>query len=372
MGEGAEISKKWILVTGGCGFIGSHTLVPILEANYSIVVVDDLSNSNSFSLDRVAEIVGLDEKERAERIAFYKVNLCDEVALRDMFESCPTFVSCIHFAGLKAVGDSTREPLKYYHNNLTGIFNLLSLMEEFNCRSFVFSSSATVYGFPETMPITESAPVGQGITNAYGRTKFMSEEVLRDFHKSAPQWSITILRYFNPVGAHPSGLIGEDPNGIPNNLMPYVSQVAVGRREHLTVFGGDYDTPDGTGVRDYLHVMDLAEGHLSAIRYMEKKGSGLNIFNLGTGNGYSVLDLVKAMEKACGHEIEYVIGPRRPGDISTCYADASLAKKEMGWSAEKDLDDMCKDTWCWQEKNPQGYTGKEGKILPQKRGAPSS
>ena len=265
----------------------------------------------------------------------------------------------------QAVGESQRIPLRYYHNNMTGTFVLLGLMEEFGCRSIAFSSSATVYGAADVMPITEETPVGVGITNAYGRTKYMIEEVLKDHYNSVSlndngakpkqPWAVTLLRYFNPVGAHPSGEIGEDPNGIPNNLMPYVSQVAVGRREFLTVFGDDYDTPDGTGVRDYLHVMDLAEGHLSAIQYMAKKGSGLFTFNLGTGNGYSVLDMVKAMEKACGHEIKYKIGKRRPGDIATCYSDASLAEKEMGWKATRGLDEMCSDLWCWQQKNPNGF-----------------
>jgi len=268
----------------------------------------------------------------------------------------------IHFAGLKAVGESQRIPLNYYENNMNSTFNVIRLMEEFGCYNLVFSSSATVYGSADVMPITENTPVGVGITNAYGRTKYMIEEVLKDFYNSQSltkteknPWSITLLRYFNPIGAHPSGLIGEDPNGIPNNLMPYVSQVAVGRRDFLTIFGNDYNTSDGTGVRDYLHVMDLAEGHLSAIQYMDKKGSGLFTFNLGTGNGCSVLDMVKAMEKACGHEVKYKIGPRRPGDIATCYADASLAEKEMNWKATRGLDEMCSDLWCWQKKNPQGF-----------------
>ncbi len=246
---------------------------------------------------------------------------------------------------------------------MTGTFILLNLMEEYNCRSIVFSSSATVYGSAETMPITEDTPVGVGITNAYGRTKYMIEEVLKDHYNSVAvrketdtkAWSITLLRYFNPVGAHPSGMIGEDPNGIPNNLMPYVAQVAVGRREYLTVFGDDYDTPDGTGVRDYIHVMDLAEGHLSAIQYMAKKKTGLFTFNLGTGNGNSVLQMLEAMEKACGHELNYQIGDRRPGDIATCYADPALAEKEMGWKATRTLDEMCADLWSWQSKNPNGY-----------------
>jgi UDP-glucose 4-epimerase len=326
-----------------------------------VVVVDNLVNSNAISLEKVAEIVGLSKEDKEKRLVFHKVDICDEPALRKVFESSPKFISCIHFAGLKAVGESTRLPLLYYENNLSGTFVLLRLLDEFDCHSIVFSSSATVYGAAEKMPITEDTPVGVGITNAYGRTKYMIQEILRDFDNSktlngeTTDWSVTILRYFNSVGAHPTGLIGEDPNGIPNNLMPYVAQVAVGRREYLTVFGNDYDTPDGAGVRDYLHVMDLAEGHLSAINYMEAKKDGLFVFNLGTGNGYSVLDMATAMGKACGHEIKYKIGERRPGDIAVCYADASLAKKEMHWEATRNLDEMCRDLWCWQEKNPNGF-----------------
>ncbi len=290
--------------------------------------------------------------------------MCNEEAMRAIFESSPQFEACIHFAGLKAVGESQAIPLKYYENNMTGTFILLRLMEEYNCRRMVFSSSATVYGSADTMPITEDTPVGVGITNAYGRTKYMIEEVLKDHYNSfaarkeedsSKEWCVTILRYFNPVGSHPSGMIGEDPNGIPNNLMPYVAQVAVGRREYLNVFGNDYDTPDGTGVRDYIHVMDLAEGHLSAIQYMAKKEKGLFTFNLGTGNGNSVLEMLKAMEKACGHELKYRIAERRHGDVTICYADSSLAEKEMGWKATRTLDEMCADLWCWQEKNPNGY-----------------
>jgi UDP-glucose 4-epimerase len=268
---------------------------------------------------------------------------------------------------LQAVGESQKIPLRYYENNMTGTFILLRLMDQYNCRSIVFSSSATVYGSADIMPITEETTVGVGITNAYGRTKYMIEEVLKDYYHSVAirgeentkPWTITILRYFNPVGSHPSGSIGEDPNGIPNNLMPYVAQVAVGRREFLTVFGDDYDTPDGTGVRDYIHVMDLAEGHLAAIQYMAAKkasvGGGLFTFNLGTGHGNSVIQMLKAMEKACGHELKYKIGDRRPGDIATCYADAALAEKEMGWKATRTLEEMCKDLWCWQSKNPNGF-----------------
>jgi len=365
MSSSSPSSSPCILVTGGCGYIGSHTITCLLQApeNYSVVVIDNLSNASSKSLDRVATICDLSEEEKNKRLVFHNVDICDEDAMRKVFESSPKFEACIHFAGLKAVGESQKIPLRYYENNMTGTFILLRLMEEFNCRRMVFSSSATVYGSADTMPITEDTPVGVGITNAYGRTKYMIEEVLKDHYNSvgvrkeedSKAWCVTILRYFNPVGSHPSGMIGEDPNGIPNNLMPYVAQVAVGRREFLTVFGDDYDTPDGTGVRDYIHVMDLAEGHLSAIQYMAKKEKGLFTFNLGTGNGNSVLEMLKAMEKACGHELKYKIGERRPGDIGTCYADPNLAEKEMGWKATRTLEEMCADLWCWQEKNPNGY-----------------
>ncbi|CAJ1969292.1 unnamed protein product [Cylindrotheca closterium] len=355
------MSVPTILVTGGCGYIGSHTIITLLEKGYNVVVVDNLVNSSKVSIDRVAEIVNLNKEERTKRLVVHEVDVCDKEGLRKVFESSPTFQACIHFAGLKAVGESTQIPLKYYHNNLTGTFILLELMDEFNCHSIVFSSSATVYGAADKMPITEDTPVGAGITNAYGRTKYMIEEILRDFYKSKTlggaetDWSVVVLRYFNPVGNHSSGKIGEDPTGIPNNLMPYVAQVAIGRREFLTVFGSDYSTHDGTGVRDYIHVVDLAEGHLSAIQYTDKKKSGIFTFNLGTGNGYSVLDMVKAMGKACGHEIKYKLGDRRPGDIATCYADASLAKAEIGWEAKLTLEDMCRDLWSWQSQNPNGF-----------------
>uniref|UniRef100_A0A7S2RD13 UDP-glucose 4-epimerase n=1 Tax=Eucampia antarctica TaxID=49252 RepID=A0A7S2RD13_9STRA len=356
-------SGPTILVTGGCGYIGSHTITCLLNSpkNFSIVVVDSLCNSSPVSLDRVVEICKLSEDERKKRLVRHDVDLCDEAGLRKMFESSPKFDFCIHFAGLKSVGESSKVPLKYYENNIQGSLVLFRLMEEFDCRNIVFSSSATVYGAVDVMPITESATVGMGITNPYGRTKYMLELILTDFYNSvvnrpdAKPWGVTLLRYFNPVGNHPSGLIGEDPNGIPNNLMPYVSQVAVGRRDFLTVFGGDYDTPDGTGVRDYIHVVDLAEGHLAAVEYMAKKGGGLYTFNLGSGNGSSVLGMVKAMEKACGHEIKYKIGPRRPGDIGICYADPSYAEKELGWKATRGLDEMCRDLWSWQSKNPNGF-----------------
>lgn len=362
----------FILITGGCGYVGSHTISILLNSplKYSVVVVDNLVNSSSLSLDRVADICNMDAEEQKSRIIFHEANLCDVVAMRKVFEDQKArtggapFAGCIHFAGLKAVGESSRLPIMYYENNIMGTLILLKLMEEFECRNMVFSSSATVYGAADEMPITEETSVGTGITNAYGRTKYMIEEILGDYSRShsiigAKEWSITILRYFNPVGAHPSGKIGEDPDGPPNNLMPYVSQVAVGRREFLTVFGDNYDTPDGTGVRDYIHVMDLADAHMSALNYMDKKGSGLFVFNIGTGNGYSVLDMVAAMQKASGKDIKCKMGDRRPGDISTCYSDASLAKQEMGWEAKLGLDEMCRDLWSWQSNNPQGYATKK-------------
>jgi UDP-glucose 4-epimerase len=361
MSSTATSPRPKVLVTGGCGYIGSHTIVLLLEQGYDVVVVDNLVNSSVVSLDRVAEIVGLtDPAERDQRLIFHQVDICREDELRKVFERHGRFHSAIHFAGLKAVGESTRLPLKYYENNLVGTFVLLNLMDEFHCYKIVFSSSATVYGAADKMPITEETTVGMGITNAYGRTKYMIEEILKDFYNSktlgaTTDWSITILRYFNPVGAHPSGKIGEDPSGIPNNLMPYVAQVAVGRREFLTVFGNDYPTPDGTGVRDYLHVVDLAEGHIAALNYMDKKGSGTFTFNLGTGNGYSVLDMCTAMSKACGHEIRYQFGDRRPGDIAVCYADPTKAQTEMKWTAKLNLDEMCRDLWAWQSQNPNGF-----------------
>ncbi|KAL7575812.1 hypothetical protein ACA910_003137 [Epithemia clementina (nom. ined.)] len=369
--------QRTVLVTGGCGYIGSHTLVCLLEQGYKVVVVDNLSNSSVTSLERVRKIVGLPPQQpSAEQasaddcLVFYELDICEEVKLRQVFveqsnkQNGRPFFSCIHFAGLKAVGESTKIPLRYYENNLGGTFTLLKLLDEYGCHSIVFSSSATVYGAAKEMPITEQAIVGLGITNAYGRTKYMVEEILKDFYNSmtlegkATDWSVVLLRYFNPIGAHPSGLIGEDPNGIPNNLMPYVAQVAVGRRPKLTVFGNDYaESHDGTGVRDYLHVMDLSEGHLSAIHYMDEKKSGLFTFNLGTGKGYSVLDMIHAMREASGTEIPYEIGPRRPGDIAICYADAEAAATEMGWRAKRNLKDMCKDLWNWQSQNPNGYAG---------------
>ena len=333
-----------VLVTGGAGYIGSHTCVQLLEAGYDIVVLDNLSNSSEESLSRVKKITGRDFK-------FYKADLLDYDATDAVFAE-NDIDAVIHFAGLKAVGESVSIPLRYYHNNITGTLNLLDIMSKHNVKRIVFSSSATVYGDPHTVPIKEDFPLS--CTNPYGRTKLMLEEILRDLHVSDKEWNIAILRYFNPVGAHESGLIGEDPNGIPNNLVPYISQVAVGKLACLSVFGDDYDTPDGTGVRDYIHVVDLANGHLKAL---EKISSSVGVvtYNLGTGTGYSVLDMVRAFGKACGKDVNYKIVERRPGDIGACYADPEKAERELGFRAEKNLDDMCRDTWRWQSQNPNGY-----------------
>jgi len=333
-----------ILITGGAGYIGSHTCVELLEKNHEIVVVDNLSNSKKESLKRIESITG-------KSLIFYKADLRDRDRLKKIFHKHPVD-AVIHFAGLKAVGESVQIPLEYYHNNITGTLTLCEVMQESGVKSLVFSSSATVYGDPETVPIREDFPVGA--TNPYGRTKLMIEEILRDLHVSDPEWRIALLRYFNPVGAHPSGEIGEDPNGIPNNLMPFIAQVAVGKLPELKVFGKDYTTPDGTGVRDYIHVVDLAKGHLQALEKLNT-ATGVYTYNLGTGKGYSVLEMVRAFEKACGKKIPYQITKRRPGDIAECYADPTLALKELGWKTEKTLDDMTADTWRWQSKNPEGF-----------------
>ncbi len=333
-----------VLVTGGAGYIGSHTCVQLLEAGYDIVVLDNLSNSSEESLNRVRKITGKDFK-------FYNADLLDYEATNAVFEE-NSIDAVIHFAGLKAVGESVSIPLRYYHNNITGTLNLLDIMSKRNVKRIVFSSSATVYGDPHTVPIKEDFPLS--CTNPYGRTKLMIEEILRDLYVSDKEWNIAILRYFNPVGAHESGLIGEDPNGIPNNLVPYISQVAVGKLSCLSVFGDDYDTPDGTGVRDYIHVVDLANGHLKALEKISAS-VGVVTYNLGTGTGYSVLDMVKAFGKACGRDVNYKIAPRRPGDIGACFADPEKAERELGFRAEKNLDDMCRDTWRWQSQNPNGY-----------------
>lgn len=333
-----------ILVTGGAGYIGSHTCVLLLNAGYDVVVVDNLSNSKEESLKRVEKITG-------KGLKFYKQDLLDRVGLEKIFkEEKPEAV--IHFAGLKAVGESVQIPLTYYHNNITGTLILLETMAKYNCKKIVFSSSATVYGVPKSVPIKEDFPLST--TNPYGATKLMIENILRDLYVSDKTWGIVILRYFNPIGAHESGLIGEDPKGIPNNLLPYVAQVAVGKRERLSVFGNDYKTKDGTGVRDYIHVVDLASGHLAAIDKIKNK-DGVFTYNLGTGNGYTVLEVVKAFEKACGKPIPYIIAPRRAGDIDECYADPTYAEKELKWRAKFGIDKMCEDSWRWQKNNPDGF-----------------
>lgn len=334
-----------IFVTGGAGYIGSHTVLQLLREGHEVVVIDNLSNSSEECLSRVKQLSGKDVK-------FYKGDILD-APLLDKICSENVFDCCIHFAGLKAVGESVQKPWEYYNNNITGTLNLLKALRDHNMKNFIFSSSATVYGDPEIIPITEKCPKGV-CTNPYGWTKSMIEQILMDMAKADDEWNIVILRYFNPIGADPSGMIGENPKGIPNNLMPYITQVAVGRLEKLGVFGNDYDTPDGTGVRDYIHVCDLADGHISALKKIEEK-AGLCIYNLGTGNGVSVLDLVKSFEKANNITIPYEIKDRRPGDIATCYSDATKAKEELGWVAKRDIVDMCRDSWNWQSKNPQGY-----------------
>ena len=334
-----------ILVTGGAGYIGSHTCVELLEAGYDVVVVDNLYNASENSVETVQKITGKD-------LTFYQADILDEEALDKIFDK-EKVDGVIHFAGLKAVGESVAKPLEYYKNNITGTLILCEVMRKHNVKNIIFSSSATVYGDPAFIPITEECPKGTP-TNPYGWTKSMIEQILTDFHTADKDWNVILLRYFNPIGAHKSGKIGEDPKGIPNNLLPYVAQVAIGKLERLGVFGDDYDTPDGTGVRDYIHVVDLARGHVKAIDKI-KENPGVKIYNLGTGKGYSVLDIVKAFGKACGHEIPYVIKERRPGDIATCYSDASLAKKELGWEAEYGIEEMCADSWNWQKTNPNGY-----------------
>ena len=333
-----------ILVTGGAGYIGSHTCVQLLERGDEIVVLDNLDNSCEESLNRVKKITGKD-------LTFCKVDLLDYEATENVFKQ-HKFDAVIHFAGLKAVGESVRMPLRYYHNNITGTLHLCDIMNKYGVKKLVFSSSATVYGDPHTVPIKEDFPLS--CTNPYGQTKLDIEYILKDLCVSDPEWSVVLLRYFNPVGAHESGLIGEDPNGIPNNLMPYISQVAIGKLECLSVYGSDYNTKDGTGVRDYIHVVDLAEGHLRAIDKI-KDNTGVYVYNLGTGNGYSVLDMVKAFSKACGKDVKYKIVDRRPGDVASCYADPTKAREELGFVTKHNLDDMCRDLWNWQTKNPNGY-----------------
>ena len=334
-----------ILVTGGVGYIGSHTVVELQNAGYDVVVLDNLSNASEKALDRVSKITG-------KPVKFYKADILDRDALNDIFDK-ETIESCIHFAGLKAVGESVVKLWEYYENNIAGTLTLIDVMRKHNVKNIIFSSSATVYGDPAQIPITEECPKGQ-CTNPYGWTKSMLEQVLTDIQKADPEWNVMLLRYFNPIGAHKSGTIGENPNGIPNNLMPYITQVAVGKLKELGVFGNDYDTPDGTGVRDYIHVVDLAKGHVKALKKIEEN-PGLAIYNLGTGMGCSVLDIVKNFEAATGVKIPYVIKPRRAGDIATCYCDASKAEKVLGWKAENGIREMCEDSWRWQSNNPQGY-----------------
>ena len=334
-----------ILVTGGAGFIGSHTCVELLDAGYDVVVVDNLYNASQESLNRVEKITG-------KTVKFYEADLLDRDALTKIFEE-NKIESVIHFAGYKAVGESVQKPIEYYHNNITGTLILCDVMRSFGVKNIVFSSSATVYGDPAQIPITEKCPKGQP-TNPYGWTKSMLEQVLTDIHTSDPEWNVILLRYFNPIGAHKSGMIGEDPKGIPNNLVPYVAQVAVGKRAALGVFGDDYATPDGTGVRDYIHVVDLAVGHVKAIEKLAEN-PGVEVYNLGTGNGSSVLQVVAAFEKACGHAIPYEIKPRREGDVAICYCDPKKAKKELGWTAKYGIDEMREDSWRWQSTNPDGY-----------------
>lgn len=335
-----------VLVTGGAGYIGSHTCLELIEAGHKVTVIDNLCNAKETSLERVKQITG-------GEISFYRVDLLDKENLETVFEKCDEkFDAVIHFAGLKAVGESVIKPLEYYHNNITGTINLIDVMRKYQVKNIVFSSSATVYGDPASVPITEDFPLS--CTNPYGRTKLMVEEILSDVYRADPEWNIALLRYFNPVGAHKSGLIGEDPTGIPNNLMPYISQVAVGKLEKLSVFGDDYPTKDGTGVRDYIHVVDLAIGHVHAIVKLAEK-PGLVIYNLGTGEGYSVLDMVRAFEEASGREVAYMIAPRREGDIAECWANPDKAAEELGWRAKRGVREMCEDTWRWQSNNPKGY-----------------
>lgn len=351
MGEKKAPQDTCVLVTGGCGFIGSHTVVCLLEQGYQVVIVDDLSNSSEKVLDRIDQIVGA---EAAERLSFYRADVADREALDVIFDENDVD-AVIHFAGYKAVGESVQKPIEYYSNNIGNTLVLVDAMRNHGCKSIIFSSSATVYGDPDALPLTESSPK-KPATNPYGWTKWMIEEILAGLYTADPEWNVVLLRYFNPIGAHPSGLMGEDPKGIPNNLLPYVAQVAVGRRDAVHVFGNDYDTPDGTGVRDYIHVMDLATGHVAALAWMAGR-TGVEVFNLGTGNGTSVLEIISAFSKACGRELPYVIEPRRAGDVTANYADCTKAREMLGWEARYDITDMCRDGWNWQSHNPNGYEG---------------
>ncbi|CAG5111596.1 Oidioi.mRNA.OKI2018_I69.chr2.g5885.t1.cds [Oikopleura dioica] len=349
------MSRGTVLVTGGAGYIGSHTVVELLKEGYDAVVVDNMGNAvqgdnGPESLHRVEKITG-------KKVTFYELDVRDAEKLEKVFKD-HKITAVLHFAGLKSVNESVSQPLEYYNNNISGTLILLEIMMKYGVKQFVFSSSATVYGPPEQNPVDEPHRVGFGITNPYGRTKYFIEEILRDVVIADPEWRVTMLRYFNPVGAHESGLIGEDPDGPPNNLMPYVSQVAIGRRPHLVVFGNDWETPDGTGVRDWIHVVDLAVGHIAALNKLPSN-SGIKVYNLGTGRGYSVLEAVKEFEKASGKEVKYVIGPRRPGDLANVVADPRLSEKELGWKATRGLPEMCADLWRWQDQNPYGFRKKE-------------
>ena len=338
-----------VLISGGMGYIGSHTAVELLNGGYEVVIADNLCNSKEIVKERIEKITGKTTK-------FYNVDLTQEDETEKIFKE-NNIEAVINFAGYKAVGESVRKPIEYYTNNISGALVLLDTMKKYGVKKFVFSSSATVYGEPERIPITEDCKTG-GTTNPYGTSKLFIEQILKDIYNSDNTWDIAILRYFNPVGAHESGLIGEEPQGIPNNLMPYVARVAAGKLKELSVFGNDYDTPDGTGVRDYIHVVDLAKGHIKALEKLEKEGKGLYIYNLGTGKGYSVLDMVNAFEKSTGKKVAYKIAPRRAGDIATCYSDPTKAKEELGWAAEKGIKEMCADSWKWQSMNPDGYRTK--------------
>lgn len=336
---------KTILVTGGAGYIGSHTLIELINNNFKVVAIDDLANSSRESLRRVEQITG-------HEIPFIEADVRDQSALSDIFTTYD-IDSVIHFAGLKAVGESVAKPLEYYDNNLVSTLALLEAMRKYSVKQLVFSSSATVYGSPSELPLRETSTVGVGLTNPYGKTKYMIEQIIQDYCAADPTFEATILRYFNPIGAHQSGQIGEDPNGIPNNLLPYVAQVAVGKLQSVGVFGNDYDTPDGTGVRDYIHVVDLARGHVAALQHMK---AGANVYNLGTGSGTSVLEIIKAFSKACSRDLPYEIKPRRAGDIAACYADCSKAERELGWRAKLSIEQACADSWRWQSQNPNGFS----------------
>ena len=353
MSQMLEPQDTCVLVTGGAGFIGSHTVVELLNCNYQVVIVDDLSNASEVAVSRVRQIVG---DEKAQNLTFYKANVLDRDAMEKIFTD-HNIDRVIHFAGFKAVGESVTKPIEYYHNNIENTLVLVDVMRNHGCKSIVFSSSSTVYGDPDSLPLTEQSPK-KSATNPYGWTKWMIEQILTDLHTADPEWTVVLLRYFNPIGAHPSGLIGEDPKGIPNNLVPYVAQVAVGKREAVQVYGNDYPTPDGTGVRDYIHVCDLASGHVSALRWMNGR-EGVEVFNLGTGTGSSVLDVIRAFSKACGKELPYVIRERRGGDIAANWCDATKAEREMGWKAQYNLADMCRDSWNWQSRNPNGFADAE-------------